>query len=417
MESLQVAVLCGGLGSRLRPITDTVPKPMVQVAGVPFLKHLLSQMADEGHRRFLLMTGYLGDQIEDYFGDGSSLGWEVIYSRGPASWDTGRRLAEAVELLDPCFLLLYSDNWADVDTQALLDRHRSNGRTVTATLVERNDGNVRYGSDSDVEAYVPCRKGKSLHHVEIGYMVVERDPMMEHLHALPGAPDVGFSEVLGSLAEDGSLGGNVLAGRYLSVSDLERLEVTRDHFDGKRILLIDRDGTINRKAAPGEYVATREQFEFIPETVAAMRELAGDGFRFIVITNQAGIALGTVDPEAVEAIHQAMIDRLAVEGIEVLDVYLSPDHWDSGSKTRKPAPGLFHAASIDHRFRLDRVLYVGDDERDCQAAANAGCGMVFLNDGGLSADLPGNRRHLSVHRSLLAAVPVIRDHYGIEVER
>ena len=94
-------------------------------------------MADDGHRRFLLMTGYLGDQVRDHFGDGSTNGWEVVYSPGPASWDTGRRLAEAAGLLEPQFLLLYSDNWADVDTAALLECQRSNGRAVTATLVER----------------------------------------------------------------------------------------------------------------------------------------------------------------------------------------------------------------------------------------------------------------------------------------
>ena len=410
---MQVAVLCGGLGTRLGPITDFVPKPLVPVEGAPFLEHLLGQMAAEGHRRFLLMTGYLGEQVEDHFGDGSTFGWEVAYSRGPASWDTGRRLAEAVDLLDPLFLLLYSDNWADVDTHALLDRHRSTGRAVTATLAARNGGNVRYATETDLEAYVPSRQGEALNHVEIGYMVVERDRMMDHLQNLPGTPDVGFSVVLASLADAGDLGGHAITGRYLSVSDPERLETTREHFSRKRILLIDRDGTINRKAAPGEYVATREQFEFIPETVAAMRQLAADGFRFIVITNQAGIALGTVDEREVGAIHREMVDQLATEGIEVLEVYLSPDHWDSGSTTRKPAPGLFHAASTDHRFRLDRVLYVGDDERDCRAAANAGCGMVFLDDGGSSADLPANRRHHSVHRNLLEALPVIRRYYGL----
>ena len=284
---------------------------------------------------------------------------------------------------------------------------------MTATLAARNGGNVRYATETDLEAYVPSRQGEALNHVEIGYMVVERDRMMDHLQNLPGTPDVGFSVVLASLADAGDLGGHAITGRYLSVSDPERLETTREHFSRKRILLIDRDGTINRKAAPGEYVATREQFEFIPETVAAMRQLAADGFRFIVITNQAGIALGTVDEREVGAIHREMVDQLATEGIEVLEVYLSPDHWDSGSTTRKPAPGLFHAASTDHRFRLDRVLYVGDDERDCRAAANAGCGMVFLDDGGSSADLPANRRHHSVHRNLLEALPVIRRHYGI----
>ena len=81
---------------------------------------------------------------------------------------------------------------------------------------------------------------------------------------------------------------------------------------------------------------------------------------------------------------------------------------------RKPAPGMFHAASEDHRFRLDRVLYVGDDVRDCEAAAAAGCGMIFLADAASVAQLPVNRRHCSEHRFLTDAVEVIRNFYGVE---
>ena len=190
--------------------------------------------------------------------------------------------------------------------------------------------------------------------------------------------------------------------------------MTRDYFSTKRILLIDRDGTISRQLARGQYVATWEQFEFVPETVQAMRELADDGFEFIVITNQAGIALGVVEEAEVDRIHENMTAELGRRGIPVLDVYMSPDHWDSGSVMRKPAPGMFQLASDEHRFRLDRVLYVGDDIRDCQAAVAAGCGMVYLAAADSVIQLPGNRRHCSRHRFLTDAVEVIRNFYGME---
>ena len=196
-----------------------------------------------------------------------------------------------------------------------------------------------------------------------------------------------------------------------SVSDPARLELTRDYFSTKKILLIDRDGTISRGLARGQYVETWEQFEFVPETVQAMRELADDGFEFIVITNQAGVALGVVEELEVDRIHANMTAELSLLGITVLKVYMSPDHWDSGSLMRKPAPGMFHLASDEHRFRLDRVLYVGDDIRDCQAAAAAGCGMVFLTDDSDVEHLPVTRHHQSVHRSLMEALEMIRSQY------
>ena len=179
----------------------------------------------------------------------------------------------------------------------------------------------------------------------------------------------------------------------------------------RKILLVDRDGTVSRKLAPGEYLANWEQFEFVPETVQAMRELAADGFEFIVITNQAGIGLGVVEAEEVERIHEKMTGELARLGITVLKVYMSPDHGESESVMRKPKPGMFLLASDEYRFSLDRVLYVGDDIRDCQAAAAAGCGMVFLTSDVKVEDLPVTGHHQSVHESLMGALEVIRNHY------
>ncbi|MEC8932193.1 MAG: sugar phosphate nucleotidyltransferase, partial [Candidatus Latescibacterota bacterium] len=180
----QAAILCGGLGTRLRPHTDLVPKPMVDVAGKPFLEHLMAQVSGEGVRRFVLMTGYLGDQIRAHFGDGSAWGWEITYVHGPVEWDTGRRLIEASEDLDSSFLLLYSDNWADLDLSTLEDAHRSGGVAVTVTLVGRDRGNIRFEGGPLIEAYVPSRVGDGLDHVEIGYSILERDSVIERLEAV-----------------------------------------------------------------------------------------------------------------------------------------------------------------------------------------------------------------------------------------
>ena len=90
---------------------------------------------------------------------------------------------------------------------------------------------------------------------------------------------------------------------------------------------------------------------------------------------------------------------------------VSSDHWDCGSVMRNPVPEMVHLVSEEHRFRLDRVLYVGDDIRDCQAAAAAGCGMIFLADTMVGHDLPASRHHQSVHESFVGALEVIRSCY------
>ena len=87
-----------------------------------------------------------------------------------------------------------------------------------------------------------------------------------------------------------------------------------------------------------------------------------------------------IEPKALEEIHKEMTRELLDDGIDVLEVYVSPHHWDENSFMRKPSPGMFFQAAKKFNLRMDRVMYVGDDDRDCLAAANAGCGMVYLAD-------------------------------------
>ena len=110
----QAVFLCGGLGTRLRPITNKIPKPVVEINKIPFLWYLLDRVSDNGIKRFLLLTGYLGSEIKNYFGDGKKFNWFIDYSHGPSDWDTGRRLWEAKDKLEDNFLLSYSDNFVQI---------------------------------------------------------------------------------------------------------------------------------------------------------------------------------------------------------------------------------------------------------------------------------------------------------------
>ena len=375
---IKAVILCGGLGTRLRPLTDTLPKPMAPVNGKPFLEHLLRQLASQGVHDFLLLTGYLADCIEDYFGDGSRWGWTISYSRGPAEWDTGRRVFEARGMIPESFLLMYSDNFVPFNLKRLQSLHETNNTPISLLLSPKEKGNIRVNAGV-IEAYDRSRTGKGLDYVEVGYMLVNRDQMLGDLRGIPEFPNVSFSSLLERYAGSGKLSGLIVRDAYHSISDLNRLELTSRYLTPKKIILIDRDGTINKKAAPGEYITNWNDFEWLPESRSAMLELSKVGFEFLVITNQAGIARGLVSAEAVADIHQRMVNSLAEQGVIVRDVYVSPHHWDDNSFDRKPAPGMFFQASREYLIRLDHCLYVGDDERDCLAAANAGCGMVYLS--------------------------------------
>src|SRR6266568_5129480 len=101
---MQAVVLAGGLGTRLRPLTKEVPKPMAPVNGLPYLEYQLRLLAAQGFLSTLILTGYLSEQIENYFQGGSSLGLTLRYSREPAPLGTGGALRHAGALLEDRFV-------------------------------------------------------------------------------------------------------------------------------------------------------------------------------------------------------------------------------------------------------------------------------------------------------------------------
>jgi mannose-1-phosphate guanylyltransferase len=113
---MQVAVLAGGLGTRLRPLTHQIPKCMVPVSGKPFLFYLLSLLKRRGADEAVLCTGYLGEQIETYFGDGAAVSLKLKYSREDKKLlGTGGALKLAAPLLEERFLVVNGDTYLDID--------------------------------------------------------------------------------------------------------------------------------------------------------------------------------------------------------------------------------------------------------------------------------------------------------------
>lgn len=397
-------ILCGGLGTRMHPYTKTLPKPMIPCSGKPFLFHLLRQLSELGINRFLLLIGYLGEKIEEYFGDGKEWGWEIHYSKGPADWKTGKRIWEARDKLDDRFLLLYSDNFALFPTEKVWALHDKNA--LTLMISSKTPGNIAIDESNKVRLYDNDRK-RELGFVEIGYMVVEKNSFLNFFHNI----DCSLGKILQSMAKKGEIFAYEQKDAYYSISDPARWKKAEKYLTTKRILLLDRDGVINRKASRGEYVSTWEQFQWINENRNAIRQLAEEGFEFIVISNQAGISRGMIQKEELDRIHSKMKAEFEKDGVNILDIYVCPHHWDEKCACRKPNPGLLLQASREHFFRLDETLFIGDDIRDCQAAWNAGCESVFIGEANESNKLPINKRPIFSGSNLQDLVGLIKDRF------
>lgn len=388
----QAVILCGGRGERLRPLTDSIPKPLAPVAGQPFLRHLLWQLATNGYRDVVLLTGYRGEQIAAAIGDGAESGVSITYCHGPEEWQTARRLWEARSVLKPHFLLLYGDNYATFQRSRVDEAFRAHGRLGCLTVHPRTDrANVAVADDGRVLAYDPGRNASGLNAVEIGYSLFS-----DGIFSFFSDANESFSAVLARLAAAGELSAVVQRDAYQSISDPERLAAANAYFDPKKILLVDRDGTINRNPGRARYLSTWDEWQFVPETLAALKRLAAERWSFIVISNQAGVARGMVTADQVREIDRRMKDALTREGVPILRSYYCFHHWDDHCLCRKPEPGMFYAASRDFRLRLDHAWYLGDDPRDCTAAWRAGCRCAYIGPAAELEPLPEAERPAAV---------------------
>jgi histidinol-phosphate phosphatase family protein len=406
MRVSQAVILCGGRGERLRPLTDELPKPMVLVNDRPFLQYLLEQLAENGINRFVLLTGYLSEKIVEYFGDGSAWGWSISYSNGPVEWPTTKRIHEALDQIDEQFLLLYSDNFAQLRLSELAQVNSDRNSAMTLSVVRKSPGNIQLDANSSVAKYDSSRSESNADFVEIGYSLISKSKIMacldEHMHE-------NFSSVIQSLTESKQVSAVVVATGYTSISDSVRLAGTETYLRHHKILLLDRDGTLNLKPQRGEYVNSVDEFKWIESSRDALRILGENGFSFIIISNQAGVATGATKLEDLNKINEFIRAEFLSLGLRLLEIYVCTDHWNSESDFRKPNPGMFFTAANDHKFRLDHSIYVGDDIRDAVAAKNAGCKCVLISPGELIEDT--SVRIESIGQSLIDLVPTIINKY------
>jgi NDP-sugar pyrophosphorylase family protein len=142
----QAVILVGGLGTRLGEMTRTVPKPMLPIAGRPFLEYLLSLLHREGFNRVLFCTSHLADVIENYFQDGSRFGFQISYSREPEPLGTGGAVRLAMEKLDEQYLVLNGDTIFDIPMRQLADLLGRYPQASAAMALRQVDDVARYGS-------------------------------------------------------------------------------------------------------------------------------------------------------------------------------------------------------------------------------------------------------------------------------
>ena len=411
---MKVVIMAGGKGTRIASVRSDVPKPMINICGKPILEHQIDNLKACGLTDIILVIGYLGDKIKEYFGDGSKFGVNIEYFVEDHPLGTAGALFKMPQLTED-FLLLCGDVIIDVDFNRFIAFHKEhkawaslvahpNGHPYDSSLLvteidapkivggmpEDTHRVIRWMAKEDERTYYKNRVNAGIELISPDLLKVTMKNFVPRHPETPDKIDL----------DRDVLKPNIPSGKIFAYDTPEYIkdmgtpdrfyETEKDIESGKvharnlknkqKAIFLDRDGTINKMVG---FVTKPEQFELIEGAAEAIKTINKSGYLAIVVTNQPVIARGDCTFEELQTIHDKMETELGKVGAFVDAIYVCPHHTDKGFEgerpeykcncdCRKPKPGLLLQAAKDFNIDLSESYMIGDSHRDVEAGENAG---------------------------------------------
>lgn len=404
---MKAVILAGGKGTRLG-LTD-IPKPMVTVDGKPLLHRLIEQCRQFGFDEIVMLSGHLGQVIEEYFGNGSRFGVRITHVIEFAPLGTAGAFAQIASDLREPFLVLYGDILIDVDLKHFAEFALSRGGEGSL-FVHPND----HPHDSDLVEVdetgrivnflpKPHESGVSLPNL-VSAAIYVLNPSA--LHFIPeGAADWG-KDVFPAMARDGALYAYKSLEYAKDIGTPHRLKKAEASLrDGtvarlsrrarKGAVFLDRDGVINEER---DGILKPQQLILIDGAASAIKRLNSSGVPAICVTNQPSIAKGNLSWDGLKHVHNRLDTLLADAcGAYIDDMFVCPHHEEKGwpgevkelkidCDCRKPKPGLLVTAASFHNIDLEKSWMVGDRYCDLAAGSAVGAKTILVKTGHNGSD-------------------------------
>lgn len=227
--SLPVAILAGGLARRLRPLTDTTPKALIDVEGKPFVVQQIDLLRRNGLTKIVLCVGHLGEKMQDAVGDGSRLGVQIDYSfDGPTLLGTGGALRKALPLLGESFFVLYGDTYLECDYAAVEESFRTSKKLGLMTVyrnANRWDRSNILFSDGVIRRYNKAQPSADMEHIDYGLGVLSRSAIEPY----PPDSHLDLTTIYSDLLVLGQLAGFEVPHRFYEIGSESGLEGLRQH--------------------------------------------------------------------------------------------------------------------------------------------------------------------------------------------
>jgi MurNAc alpha-1-phosphate uridylyltransferase len=231
---LPVAILAGGLATRLHPITEKIPKALVPVGGKPFIEWQLAALRDFGFRDIVLCVGFLGEMIEAQLGHGERFGLKLSYSYdGHKLKGTGGALRQALPLLSERFLILYGDSYLPIDFRAVNQVFIANGKKGIMTILKNNDqwdrSNVEY-ANGEITEYNKKEPNPNMSYIDYGLGGVTS----KMLEKIPQDDVFDIADVYHELSVAGELGAFEVHDRFYEIGSHQGLKETEIYLTSRR---------------------------------------------------------------------------------------------------------------------------------------------------------------------------------------
>jgi D-glycero-D-manno-heptose 1,7-bisphosphate phosphatase len=384
----QAVILVGGLGTRLGEMTRRVPKPLLEVAGKPFLDYILDELSRYPTiQDIVLLAGHQAGQVVGRYDGRRWRGATISVVSEPAPLGTGGALKHAAARLDVQFLLLNGDSFFDFNMLDLAASAQSSA--IVRVALKRDHAGDRYGRvllDQDfIQTFLPVGAQPN-GPINSGVYCVDRE-VLSFIDELPCSLE---QAVFPRLAEKGQLRANLYDGFFIDIgvpADFERAQTELPERVRRSAVFFDRDGVLNIDKA---YVHKVEDFEWVAGAREAIKLCNDRGYLTFVVTNQAGVARGYYGIEAIHTLHDWMSADLAETGAHIDEFQYCPYHeegvvaeWRKASDRRKPAPGMILDCLKGWPVRKESSLLVGDRPHDVQAATAAGVKGHLFGGGNL----------------------------------
>ncbi|MDF1761459.1 MAG: SIS domain-containing protein [Coxiellaceae bacterium] len=227
---LPVVILAGGLATRMRPMTETIPKALIDVAGEPFIFHQLRYLKQQGVERVVLCVGYLGDMVREVVGDGAQFGLDVTYSfDGECLLGTGGAIKKALPLLADAFFVLYGDSFLPINYQDVFRAFERQSKPALMTVLANQNrwdkSNVLF-QDGQLLSYDKISPTTQMDHIDYGLGIISSSTIVSY----PDDVVIDLADVYHQLSEQHQLAGFEVFERFYEIGSPTGLEQTTNYF-------------------------------------------------------------------------------------------------------------------------------------------------------------------------------------------